>query len=153
MAAKEFGSLIRQYRLQAFMTQAMLAEKCFCSQAYVSLLERGLREPPGRFVVNLIARALNLTYQQTNVLSAAGSLPASVQGSDEEPLAVSPVVSRLQTFLSDQDVPPAEKNYVEQVVDDVITARLARLRDRQSAIDAVQAALRLSAREASTGDA
>jgi transcriptional regulator with XRE-family HTH domain len=55
----ELGSRIREERKQQGVTQAELAETLNLSVAYVSLIERGGRNPPYTTVVE-IARALRV---------------------------------------------------------------------------------------------
>jgi len=43
--AKEFGLIVRRRRLAAGMSQETLADKASCHPTYISLVERGLRNP------------------------------------------------------------------------------------------------------------
>lgn len=43
--AKVFGSVLREYRLAAGFSQERLAQETDLHRTYISLLERGLRQP------------------------------------------------------------------------------------------------------------
>jgi len=49
----ELGSRIREIRLQKKLTQAELAERCACNRNYISMLERGERNPSYKSLVML----------------------------------------------------------------------------------------------------
>jgi transcriptional regulator with XRE-family HTH domain len=57
--AKAFGSIVRAVRIDAGITQEVLAERADCDRTYPSLLERGLRHPTIGVVID-IAGALHL---------------------------------------------------------------------------------------------
>lgn len=57
-AAKHFGQIIRWHRLKANMTQETLAAEAACHPTYISLVERGLRNPSLDTMLKL-ADALN----------------------------------------------------------------------------------------------
>lgn len=44
-AAQHFGRIIRRRRLRAKMSQETLAAEAMCHPTYISLVERGLRNP------------------------------------------------------------------------------------------------------------
>ena len=54
----DFGALLRQFRLDAGMTQEQLAERAKLSVEGISALERGARTRPYRETVVLLAGAL-----------------------------------------------------------------------------------------------
>jgi len=54
-----FGGRVQRYRKDGKLTQAALAEKLDLSVAYVSLIERGGRNPPYTLVLSL-AKALGV---------------------------------------------------------------------------------------------
>ncbi len=56
---RELGERVRSYRHERGLTQEALAESLDLSVAYVSLIERGGRNPPYTTVVS-IARALGI---------------------------------------------------------------------------------------------
>jgi transcriptional regulator with XRE-family HTH domain len=60
---KELGQRVRQARAEKGLTQAMVAEKLGMSVAYLSLIERGGRNPPYTTVVE-IARVMGYTPRQ-----------------------------------------------------------------------------------------
>ena len=55
-----FGKLLRQYRLDAVLTQEALAERAGLSVRAISDLERGVRNAPRRDTVRLLADTLGL---------------------------------------------------------------------------------------------
>src|ERR1700729_1945775 len=66
-----FGALLRQFRLDAGMTQQELAERAKLSVEAVSTLERGARTRPYRETVALLGRALRLSPEQESLLTGA----------------------------------------------------------------------------------
>ncbi len=66
-----FGSLLRQYRTTAGLTQEQLAERAGLSGRAVSDLERGARTKPWRGTVTLLADALQLSTEQRSSLEDA----------------------------------------------------------------------------------
>jgi predicted ATPase/DNA-binding XRE family transcriptional regulator len=67
----DFGTLLRQLRLDAAMTQQELAERAKLSVEAISQLERGARTRPQRETVVLLARALDLSPERHALLSGA----------------------------------------------------------------------------------
>ena len=55
----DLGKRIRKIRLQKQMTQVQLAEKCGCNRNYISMLERGERNPSYKSLV-MIATGLEM---------------------------------------------------------------------------------------------
>lgn len=55
----QLGNRIREIRLQKKLTQAALAEKCQCNRNYISMLERGERNPSYKSLV-MIAEGLGV---------------------------------------------------------------------------------------------
>lgn len=55
----DLGKRIRKIRLQKQMTQKQLAEKCGCNRNYISMLERGERNPSYKSLV-MIATGLEM---------------------------------------------------------------------------------------------
>jgi predicted ATPase/DNA-binding XRE family transcriptional regulator len=70
-AQLHFGALLRQFRLDAGMTQQTLAERANLSVEAVSTLERGTRTRPYRETVVLLARALELSPEREALLESA----------------------------------------------------------------------------------
>jgi transcriptional regulator with XRE-family HTH domain len=66
----EFGIALKRARRAARLTQAELAERAGFSVVYVSMLERGARQPQ-RSTVALLADALGLTAEERRALEAA----------------------------------------------------------------------------------
>ncbi len=69
-----FGALLRQFRLDAGMTQQELAERAKVSVDAVSTLERGARTRPHRETVVLLAQALVLSPEREMLLTSAGGI-------------------------------------------------------------------------------
>ncbi len=59
----ELGGRIRAARLQKQMTQVQLAEKCGCNRNYISMLERGERNPSYKSLV-MIANGLDIELSE-----------------------------------------------------------------------------------------
>ena len=59
----KLGSRIREIRLKRQLTQAELADKCGCNRNYVSMLERGERNPSYKSLV-MIASGLGVKVQK-----------------------------------------------------------------------------------------
>ena len=57
------GNRIRQIRLEKKLTQAELAERCACNRNYISMLERGERNPSYKSLV-MIAKGLGIKIQE-----------------------------------------------------------------------------------------
>lgn len=77
-----FGDLLKDYRLDAGLTQEELAERAGLSSDAVSTLERGSRRHPHRDTVRLLAEALRLTPPERAILEASvsGVVDASASG-------------------------------------------------------------------------
>ena len=58
----QLGNRIRKIRLEQKLTQAELAERCSCNRNYISMLERGERNPSYKSLV-MIARGLEVKVQ------------------------------------------------------------------------------------------
>src|SRR5215813_11207277 len=71
-----FAALLKQYRLEAGLTQEALAERAHLSRGAVSTLERGERLAPRKDTVALLATALRLASDQLNTLLAAAVRPS-----------------------------------------------------------------------------
>jgi predicted ATPase/DNA-binding XRE family transcriptional regulator len=65
------GALLRQFRLDAGMTQQGLAERAKLSVEAISLLERGARTRPQRETLLLLGRALALSPEREALLNSA----------------------------------------------------------------------------------
>ena len=70
-----FGTLLRQARLKAAMTQEALAAEAALTREYVSLLERGKRSPTVEVFIRLV-RAVGLSPADV-ILAVEQSLPAA----------------------------------------------------------------------------
>lgn len=65
-----FGTLLRQYRRAAGLTQEELAERARLSRGAIDTLERGARRTPRKATVELLAEALALTASERALLEA-----------------------------------------------------------------------------------
>lgn len=89
-----FGKLLREYRLEAGLSQQVLAERAGLSIRGISDLERGARASPRFETVRLLASALHLdAHARASLLAAARpqrhSDPAASRG-PEPPLPQPP---------------------------------------------------------------
>jgi transcriptional regulator with XRE-family HTH domain len=71
-----FGALLKRHRRAARMTQAQLAERAGFSVVYISMLERGARQPQ-RTTVALLVDTLALAPTERAALEAAARLPSA----------------------------------------------------------------------------
>jgi predicted ATPase len=71
VATPTFGELLRGYRTRARLSQSDLAEKARLSVDAVGALERGTRKAPYRTSLALLAKALDLTPQESAALEDA----------------------------------------------------------------------------------
>ena len=60
MIVELFGKVLRELRVENKLSQEKLAEYCELDRTYISLLERGLRQPTITTIFKL-AKALNIT--------------------------------------------------------------------------------------------
>jgi predicted ATPase/DNA-binding XRE family transcriptional regulator len=76
MSVEEFGTLLRQYRLAAGLSQERLAELALISVDGISALERGVNRAPQRETLERLVRALGLDPEQKRAIEAAGKRPS-----------------------------------------------------------------------------
>ena len=88
-SAKDFGRAIRVARKEAGLSQVQLAQRCGCSQRFVSEVERG--KPTAE-----LERALRLLVE-LDVPLAAGSGNAAVDGRAEVNYAIVRIAEGLDT--------------------------------------------------------
>jgi predicted ATPase/DNA-binding XRE family transcriptional regulator len=118
-----FGALLRQFRLDAGITQQELAERAKLSVEAVSTLERGARTRPHRDTVTLLARALELSLErETLLISTIGTPHRSRQRERGEALEA----SLLRIVRPDSQGPPRD-NLPAQLTSFV--ARLTEIRE------------------------
>ena len=83
---RTFGSLLRQFRVAAALSQEALAERCRISPDTIAALERGRRLAPRLATVRVIADALELAPADRVLLAeAAGSSNAAASQDDGVP--------------------------------------------------------------------
>jgi non-specific serine/threonine protein kinase len=75
-AGSSFGALLRQFRLDAHLSQDGLAERAAMSADGISALERGVNKAPQRETLALLVDALNLEPYQRQALEAAARRPS-----------------------------------------------------------------------------
>lgn len=59
----DLGNRIRELRIKKNLTQKELADKCECNRNYISMLERGERNPSYKSLV-MIAKGLGVKVQK-----------------------------------------------------------------------------------------
>ena len=67
MIVKVFGEILRELRIKNQLSQEKLAELCDLDRTYISMLERGLRQPTINTIFK-IARALNIKPSELIVI-------------------------------------------------------------------------------------
>jgi len=93
-----FGALLRQYRLQAGLSQETLAERARLSASAIAALERGRRNAPYPGTLTLLAEALDLAPAERAALVEASrrapvaGAPPLAPASDPSPAAVPALV-------------------------------------------------------------
>jgi predicted ATPase/transcriptional regulator with XRE-family HTH domain len=122
-----FGALLKQFRLDAGMTQQDLAERAKLSVEAISTLERGARTRPHSETVNLLARALDLLPRCEAQLKGAVDPSRRPQRPDV------PSASRLRLLRSDDEAATTRNNLPRQ---------LTSLVGRQREVDEVAGLLR-----------
>jgi predicted ATPase/DNA-binding XRE family transcriptional regulator len=76
----EFGTLLRQHRLGAGLSQGALAERARMSTEGISALERGYRRNPQRETLALLAGALALNAEQRSAFEKAAARSGAPRG-------------------------------------------------------------------------
>jgi predicted ATPase/DNA-binding XRE family transcriptional regulator len=71
-----FGSLLREYRLAARLSQEALAERAAMSVNGISALERGANQSPQRKTLDLLVEALSLDWERARALERAAARPS-----------------------------------------------------------------------------
>lgn len=71
-----FGSLLREFRLAAGLSQEALAERAGMSVDGISALERGTNKAPRRDTLDLLVQALRLSDEQRAAIEAAAIRPS-----------------------------------------------------------------------------
>jgi predicted ATPase/DNA-binding XRE family transcriptional regulator len=76
MSVEQFGTLLRQYRLAAGLSQEVLAELALISADGISALERGVNRAPQRQTLERLIRALDLNPEQRRAIETASKRPS-----------------------------------------------------------------------------
>lgn len=129
-----FAELLQRLRLKAGLSQNALAKKAGVDPSYINRIEKGERQPPSLSVVHDIARALDLEEFSTNqLLLSAGYAPATTANPQ---LVAHPRLQFLGDFLSDDSIPPEDRDLIERDLDLLEEhIRLIRKRRRYKASD------------------
>jgi transcriptional regulator with XRE-family HTH domain len=83
----EFGTLLRQHRRAARLSQEELAEQAGVAVRTISDLERGVAGRPQRHTMLLLVEALGLDEGERRVLEVAGRRPSAAAGDGASPAA------------------------------------------------------------------
>lgn len=147
----DFGTLLRQYRLAAGLSQESLAERARLSPEGISALERGFRRSPQRETVALLATALTLsTEQRSEFENAARSAAQRRYGAS---IAVGPwtnaSAATLPLTLTTYIGRHAELNEIKMLVDSYRLVTLTGV----GGIGKTQTALRVANELRNAGDA
>lgn len=73
---QSFGTLLREFRLAAGLSQDALAERAAMSADGISALERGVNKAPQRETLALLLGALQLEPDQRHAIEAAATRPS-----------------------------------------------------------------------------
>lgn len=77
--AGSFAGLLNGYRERANLSRRKLGQRSGVDGSYITRIEYGEREPPRQYIVEAIARALNLSLADRNrLLIAAGHVPPCI---------------------------------------------------------------------------
>jgi predicted ATPase/DNA-binding XRE family transcriptional regulator len=80
-----FGTLLREFRLAAGLSQEALAELATISADGISALERGTSRTPQRETLELLVNALQLDEQQRRAMESAAARPSRPRKSPDQP--------------------------------------------------------------------
>jgi len=129
----EFGSLLKQHRLDAGLSQETLAGESGLSVDAVSMLERGMRRAPRKATIDLLATALKLLAQEHAALTAAARQPRGPRAADtaSEAEPAPPPIALAKLF------PPA------QVLPVPLTPLIGREREAAAITDLLRGGARL----------
>jgi non-specific serine/threonine protein kinase len=93
-AGPAFGAMLRRFRLEANLSQEMLAERARMSIDAISALERGTRRSPQRQTLALLVDALKIDGAARAEFEAAAARPVAPRGRADEPAPAPPPVKR-----------------------------------------------------------
>ncbi len=115
-ATVDLAALIKMFRVQAGLSQQMLADKALISVQAVSALERGYRKVPYRKTLERIADALNLPQEAREALELSARRARGTRLAEQEAPAHN-LPRRLTSFFGRDEV-------VAEIADLVVTAPL-----------------------------
>ena len=90
MKPTAFGVLLKQYRMEAALTQEALAARANLSARVISDLERGINRAPRYDTLNMLTSAMNLSAEQRAALFAAARPVLPKEDTSARPLHVLP---------------------------------------------------------------
>lgn len=99
---RSFGSLLREYRVAAGLTQETLAERAGMSRGAIAKLEGGTRQQPHRATIDLLAEALSLSPEDRARLERAAhrSKPAALGTAPQEATPATDLPVYFSTFIN-----------------------------------------------------
>lgn len=103
-AALELASLLKNYRVQAGLSQQMLADKALVSVQAVSALERGYRKVPYPKTLERLADALALPAEARTVLEESARRARGLRLQEQEGALTHNLPRQLTSFLGREDV-------------------------------------------------
>jgi predicted ATPase/DNA-binding XRE family transcriptional regulator len=95
LRSSPFGDLLRQYRIDAGLTQEELAERAGLSTRAISDLERGARRTPQKDTMSLLAQALGLSPRQQEVFVAVARGRSAPVATPAQPHRLPAALTRL----------------------------------------------------------
>jgi predicted ATPase/DNA-binding XRE family transcriptional regulator len=98
-AAGEFSALLRKFRIEAGLSQQMLAERALVSTQAISALERGFRRAPYRVTLERIADALDLSDEARQTLERSAPRSRGPRRAEQEPAPLHNLPRQLTSFL------------------------------------------------------
>jgi transcriptional regulator with XRE-family HTH domain len=118
-----FGVVLRQYRRQAEMSCAQLAQEAAVNPSYISRLENGWRDPPRRLIAERLAKALLLPPDEAaRLLAAAGYVPIGPVGSALRPNRQrDQLVEAIEAVLADPALGVRERKRFRRVLALLVT--------------------------------
>lgn len=100
--ADDFGSVLREHRRAAKLSQRELASQIGVDFSYISKVENGRLPPPAADTIVEICRVLDIEPEE--LLALTGKLPSDIQKTIGESKAAQEFLSRAQQMgLTDED--------------------------------------------------
>jgi predicted ATPase/transcriptional regulator with XRE-family HTH domain len=147
-----FGTLLRQLRLRADLSQEALAERARMSPVTVGALERGVRRAPYRDTVALLAEALELDAGEREALESAAVRPQRPRRTAEDSAPTNNLPVYLTHFVG-REPELAQLGAVLAAHRLVTIVGAGGIGKTRTALHVAAAAATTAAREAGAGDA